>query len=165
MSLSVQEDWQGRRGDAACFSGCWLALLPVRAWRSSFGSLLAFSAMERDLAASRLGRPLSSGWGSYGLSHCFCEPPPLPCKANDKCVWDVLPGEHCQADFSGEHIPQNFPVFAACLLKHPPKHRASALLAFAQVNITALSWNGNLKLPMYIFLSLLFFVCLFVLNK
>lgn len=51
VNLSVQENWQGRRCNAACFlpcllSLCWLESLPVRAWRSSFGSLLAFSAME-----------------------------------------------------------------------------------------------------------------------
>lgn len=61
--------------------------------------------------------------------------------------------ELSKAGFSGKCTPQSFSVSAGCLLKCL---RGSALFILVCVNLTALSWNGNLKPTTYIFCSLLY---------
>lgn len=58
-----------------------------------------------------------------------------------------------KAGCSGKCAPQSFTVSAGCLLKCL---RGSALFILTCVNLTALSWNGNLKPTTYIFYSVLY---------
>ena len=146
--LSVQENWQGRRYNAACFPPCllclcWLELLPVGAWRSSFGSLLAFSAMETSQHRGWEGvSPLAGTGTAFLITSVSLSLYHAKWMINVSGMCCLGSGEHFQAGCSGEPTPQSFSVFAACILKQPPKEGLSCTGIYTcKLNCLILKWK------------------------